>query len=142
MATPEVQFFVDQYNQTITEAIGLEKFGRLYDRLHAIPFHIDPADLEDDFQGGLWVPPMQIQDQIGPIEHWRGYDAFKSVVSRFTEIFDHNGYVRFSPFRGDLEVTSEDPCAVELVVHDAPFLTEAIKSQVEADFGVAISAKA
>jgi hypothetical protein len=139
MSSPEVQFFVDEYRRSLKAAREKHYFSQLYDTLFVIPFHIDPLDLEGDFIGALWVPPMQLQDQIAPVQHWRGYAEFQGFVSRFESAFGTEHYIGASTFRGYLELVSVEPEQVDLKVHDSPFVSESMTQQVEQDFGVIVT---
>lgn len=138
MPQPEVKFFADKFHETIDDAREKSLFSQQLDSLMAYPVLIEPVEISDDFLGALWIPPMQIQSQLGPVEHWRGTTAFYEVGAEFNKIFSETRNLRLGNYRGYLWLINIDTNSIEFNCHNDPFPIGGIKQQVTSDFGITI----
>lgn len=138
MSYPELEYFIDKFHTTLEDARDKSLFSHELDSLLAFPITLEPIELSDDFLGALWVPPVKIQNQLGPVEHWRAYTAFYEVDAGFNKLFGEIRNLRLGNYRGYLWLVNVDLGTVEFNCHDDPFPINGIKEQVSHDFGVSI----
>ena len=139
MASAEVQYFVEKFHSTLEEAREGSLFSQELDKLFVLPIIIEPVEISDDFNGGLWIPPLNIQGLLGPVEHWRAYTAFYGEETDFDTTCRDRYRLRRGNYRGYLWLVDAESWGLEFSCHDNPFPMTGMKEQVSTDFSVTIN---